>query len=701
MRKSILLTLSALAVVGSLNSLAAQTDQQKPAKAQPPAALPLARVAFPPFVERTLNQGAQLLVVQNHEQPVVSINIYIKGAGQTADSDAKPGVAAATATLIDAGTATRTSKQIAETVEGLGANLSTSASHEWATISATMLKTDIDQVLSVVADVLLNPAFPEDEVETERTRALTDLQVSLSRPATLAQRQFEASVFGKHPYGRLTTTSALRSITRADLVAFHQTHYKPSNALIVVAGDVEPGEIRAAIEKHLGGWTGKGPARPEFAAAPAAKQREIVLVNKPGAVQAAFRIGHTIVPATHPDWPALTVAQQVLGGSSNAWLNDNLREKKGFTYGAYAQSAQRLDPGFFVMWGDVRNEVADSALELFLALGQRLKNEPVPAADLELAKSWLTGNFPLTIETPSQIAGQVASSRLLGQPRDHVETWRTRIAAVTAADVQRVATAHLRPETAVIVVSGDASVLTPKLEKFGKLTVVDEEGHPVAETKASGAPAPSGLDGSSIQPHELTYSTTYQGTKVSELTRTIARESSDGKDVVKATSAAAGMISGSSELLFDATTFAPVSSTVSQLAGGQEIRWLLRVADGKVSGTLSMPGSEDKAIDAVFTEGTLLPGMDEFALWVSDFAAGKELTFSSFDPMSGAVVPISVRVTGESKQTVAAGEFDVYDVEMKTAQGAMKVHVRKAAPHIVIKQEFLVQPVVIELTSAR
>jgi hypothetical protein len=508
-------------------------------------------------------------------------------------------------------------------------------------------------------------------------------------------------VFGKHPYGRLTTTTALRSIARADLVAFHQTHYKPSNALIVVSGDVDPGEITAAIENQLGAWSGKGPARPQFTAAPTLAQREIILVNKPGAVQAAFRIGHTIVPATHPDWPALTVAQQVLGGSANAWLNDNLREKKGFTYGAFAQTAQRLDPGYLVMWGDVRNEVADSALELFLSLGQRLKNEPVPAADLDIAKSWLTGNFPLTIETPAQIAGQVAASRLLGQPKDHVQTWRTRIAAVTAADVQRVAKAHVHPETAVIVVSGDASILKPKLERFGKLTVVDEEGHPVLQTKASSPPAAIGLDGSSIQPHELTYATSFQGAKVSELKRTIARESAGGRDVIKATSASTGMIAGASELLFDAKTFAPLSSTASQQAGGKELKWLLSVTDGKISGTLTMPDSEARTIAVAFTEGTLLPGMDELALWVSDLAATKELTFNSFDPMSGAIVPISMKVTGESTQKVAAGEFDVYDVEMKTARGAMKMYVRKAAPHIMVKQEFLAQPVVVELTSAK
>lgn len=701
MRRSIFVALAALALSGSFDFIAAQTDAQKgAAKAKPPAALPLGKVAFPPFIERALKPGAQLLVVENHEQPVVSINIYIKGAGQVSDPDGKAGVAAATATLLDAGTRTRTSRQIAETIEGMGASLSANATSDWATISATMLKSDVDAVLTVIADVLLNPTFPEDEVETERKRALTDLQVSLSRPATLAQRQFEASVFGKHPYGRLMTTGSVRAVTRADLVAFHQNNYRPSNALVVVAGDVDPATIGATIEKHLASWAGKGPERPQFEAAPTVAKQEIVLVNKPGAVQAAFRIGHTIVPATHPDWPALTVARHVLGGGSDGWLFLELREKKGFTYGAYAQSVQRLDPGYFMMWGDVRNEVADSALERFLSLAERLKKEPVPEADLDLAKSWITGNFPLTIETPTQVAGQVATARLLGQPRDHVQTWRTRIAAVTAADVQRVAQAQLHPERAVIVVSGDASILKPKLEKFARVTVVDEEGRPVVQAEAA-APQPLGIDASGIQPQSLAYTVSMQGRPVAESIRTVSRETEGGKDIIKSVTETTGMITGKSEVKFEAKTFKPLATTMSQQANGREFTILLTAADDKISGMVTMPEQEPRVIDAPLQAGTILGGMDEFAIWVNDFDKVKELKLNMFNAMTGSVVPVTLKVVGESRQKVAAGEFDVYELEMQTAQGPMKGYARKEAPHIVVKQEFVAQPVVVELKSLK
>lgn len=690
MKKIFLLTLTALMAAAS--SASAQGPK-------PPPPLPMGPVAFPAFAERTLKSGAQVLVVENHEQPVVSINIYIRGAGQTADTDGKAGVAAAAATLLDAGTTTHTSKQIAETIEGAGANLNTNAGLDWATVSSTMLKNDVDLVLGVIADILVNPTYPADEVETEKKRALTDLQVALSRPATLAQRQFEARVFGTHPYGRLMTTTALRAITRDDIVAFQKTNYKPSNALIVVAGDVNPADITAKLEQHLASWTGTGPVRPTYPTAPALGAREIVLVNKPGAVQAAFRIGHTIVPATHPDWAALTVATHVLGGGSKGWLFDNLREKKGFTYGAYAGASQRLDPGFFQMQGDVRNEVADSALDLFIALAKKLQDQPVPADELDLAKSWITGNFPLTIETPTQIAGQIAQSRLLGQPKDHVQTWRQKIAAVTAADIQRVAKAHLNPDRAIVIVSGDASILKPKLERIAKVTVVDEDGKPVAAT-APAAPAPTGIDASSITPITLQYTVLAQGNPVAEMTREITRATDKGVDVVKSKGSMTGMQTMNAELVFVAKTFAPISANMNMQVAGQEMTQILSVSKGKISGMLKSPQETDpKMIDAAFAEGTLLPGMDEFAIWLTDWSKTKELKLNLYNPASGTVVPVTVKLSGESKQKVTAGEFEVYELDMTTAQGAMKGYVRKAAPHILIKQEFVAAPIVIELKS--
>ncbi len=695
MRNRILFTVSALVLTSAAGAFA----QQK-SSAKPPAPLPLGEVKFPAFVERSLSSGARVLVVENHEQPVVSVNIYIRGAGSTSDPEGKSGVADLTAALLRAGTTTRSSLQIAQIFDGMGAQTAASAAPDWGSLSVTALKGDIDVAMATAADMLVNATFPADEFETQRKRTLTNLQVQLSQPAQLASRVFTTRVYGQHPYGRVNTTSSLRGITREDLVAFYNSNYKPGNALVVIAGDVEPAEIIGKFERHFAAWKGAAPARPKFAAAPTPAGREIVLVNKPGAVQAAFRIGHTIAPAPHADWPALVVAQQILGGGSKGWLFDILREKKGYTYGAYAQSAQRVDPGHFQMWGDVRNEVADSALQWFLDLHAKIRNEAVPAADLELAKAQLTGSFPLTIETPAQIAAQVASSRLLGQAPDHVQTWRKRLAAVTAADVQRVARAHYHPENAVIVISGDANVLKPKLEKFGKITVVDEEGRPVTADAAAPRPASVSIDAGSIKPMTMVYGVTFQGNPVAENTMTVSRASVAGKDVVKVSSATSGMMNATNELVFEAKSFTPVSMKMEMQAGPQTMSLNLAHANGKITGTSKMPQGE-KNIDAAAPAGTLLSGMDQFAIMLTNFGSTKELNLPVFNAQSATVTNFVAKVVGESKVTVPAGTFDVYDLDVTGTEGSMKVYVAKSAPNVIVKQEFAAQPVVMELKSLK
>jgi zinc protease len=697
MRNRMLFAVSVLVLTSTTAALGQATTKSMQT---PPPPLPMGPVAFPAFVERSLSNGAQVLVVENHEQPVVSVNIYMRGAGSTSDPEGKNGVAELTAALLRSGTKSKTSLQIAQTFDAMGAQTFANAGPDWASLSVTALKADIDVALAQAADMLVNATFPADEFETQRKRTLTNLQVQLSQPAQLASRVFTARVYGAHPYGRLNTTSSLRAITRDDLFNFYNTYYKPGNALVVIAGDVNPDETIRKFEQHFAAWKGSSPARPKFTAAPALSGREIVLVNKPGAVQAAFRIGHTIAPAPHADWPALVVAQQILGGGSKGWLFDILREKKGYTYGAYAGSAQRLDPGHFQMQGDVRNEVADSALQLFLDLHARIKNELVPAADLEMAKAQLTGSFPLTIETPAQIAGQVASSRLLGQAKDHVQTWRQRLAAVTAADVQRVARAHYHPENAVIVISGDANVLKPKLEKFGKITIVDEDGRPVTAAATAVPTSNAAIDASSIKPMTLVYGVQFQGNPVAENTMVVSRANVGGKDVVKASSTTTGMMNATNELVFEAKTFTPISWNMEMQMGPQTMSVNLTQGNGKITGTSKMPQG-DKTIDSPAPAGTLLSGMDQFAIMLNNFNTTKQLTLPIFNAQSGTVTNFTAKVVGESKVTVPAGAFDVYELDVTGAEGSMKVFVNKAAPNVIVKQEFAAQPVVMELKSVK
>ncbi|MBI4409997.1 MAG: insulinase family protein [Gemmatimonadetes bacterium] len=716
--------------------------------AEPPVALPLEAVAFPAFHERTLANGAQVIIVENHEQPVVTVDLRLR-TGSSADPRDKPGVAELTTGVLDKGTKTRSSKQIAETIDFVGGSLSVGSSADWSSASATVLTAFLDTALVLLSDVVLNPAFPDDELENYRQRTLTALQVLLSQPGALADRRFFQEVYGEHPYGRQPTPESVKAIKRSDLVAFHQRAFRPGNALFVIAGDVNPDEIVVRLNQHFGGWRAGAAARPVMTAAKERAQQEVVFVHRPGAVQAVMRVGHVVEPATNPDWVALDVALQVLGGGSTGWVNQVLREQKGYTYGASAAADKRLDRGHFVARTEVRNEKADSALAELLALIRKMREEPVPAADLALAKDFMTGSFPLRIETPQQIAGQVASTRLLGLPADYLEKYRERVAAVTAEDVQRVARTHLHPDQAVIVVVGDAAQLHDKLSAVFEGSALRaatpapapapgaEPAAAVPAGAAAATPAPAGaaaapgaapaaaaaekrvpvkislydpagkplalkdvvakkvvmkFDGRSIQPGERTYVLKFQGNPVGESVASITREQVGGKDLIRSVSKIGGVIAVEAEVVFEAPDFTPVSA---RFKGGRMAEAEFHYQAGRAVGEIAETQGEKKPVDLALPEGALFPGMDEFALAVTDLERHREFELPVLEP-TGSVTTVAVKVVGETTVEVPAGKFEVYEVEMSGPQ-SMRAYVRKAAPHILVKQELLGAPIVIEL----
>ncbi|HEX7051065.1 MAG TPA: pitrilysin family protein [Longimicrobiales bacterium] len=667
---------------------------------QPPAPLPMRPVALPEFHEGTLDNGAKIIVVEDHETPIVSLNLRIR-SGAAADPQGKAGVAALTAALLDKGTESRTAREIAETIDFVGGTLGASASDDWTNIGATVLTEYVDTALMLLSDIVLHPTFPEEELEIERQRTLSSLQVELSQPAALAARRFMAEVYGSHPYGVAPTPESVRAIQQADLRVFHQAHYRPEDALFVVAGDVDPDDIIARLDRRFADWAPGAAPRPAWPEPPARSAREIILIHKPGSVQAVIRIGHLLPPATDADWITLDVAQQVLGGGTTGWFFRTLRGEKGYTYGAYATAAQRLDAGYFQAWAEVRNEVADSALAEFFRLLDQIREAPVPAEDLRTAKDYMIGSFALGLETPQQVAGQVAGARLLGLPDDYVATYRERVAAVTAEDIQRVMQEDLHPDRAAVVVVGDATKLREKLEAFGPIQIYDVRGAPLAAEDLGIHGASVRLDGSSIQSQTLVYQLLVQGNPVSEVTNAVTREMVEGKDAVRIQTSGTGMVSTQGDLAFEAASFAPLYATSEQGAGGQSVKIELRAVGPKVTGSLSLPGGQVRPIEVDLVPGLLLPGMDEPAIWVADLAPGKEFSFPMITAQTAGATTIRVEVVGESTVTVPAGEFEVYELEVSAGGATSRVYARKAAPHVIVKQELGGQPVVIQLKELK
>lgn len=665
-----------------------------PVRQTPPPPAPAEPVDFPTFHERTLSNGARVIVVESGEQPYVSVNLRVR-TGTAADPEGKAGLAGMTAALLDKGTPTRSAQEIAEAVDFVGATLGASASADWTSITAGTLTEHLDPVLDLMADVVTNPTFPEGELQTERQRTLSGLQVELSQPAQIATRRFMAEVFGDHPYGDAPTPETVRALTRADLEAFHRAYYHPTNALFVVAGDVRVDDVVGKLEREFGAWQA-GTAPAVAMAPPPAPLRRLVFVHKPGTVQAVIRIGHLLPAASDDDWVALDVTNNVLGGGVQGRLFRILRDEKGYTYGSYSSSAERQAAGYFSASAEVRNEVADSALAEMITQIERLQDEPVPAQELADAKNYLSGSFPLSIETPMQVAGQVATTLLLGRPADYLETYRQKVEATGPGDVQFTAQQHLRPNEAVIVVVGDADQILSKVRPFADSVAIYDPTGRVIPVASIGAAAPTlSFDVSGTEPRTTVYSLVFQGNPIGEATTEVARETRDGRPVIRSTTTLSGAVAQSQEVIFDAHSFRPIESTVSGGPAGME----LRVENGKVIGEVRAPGQAARAVDVAYTDGLLLPGMDDFAIAVTDLQRHRQFSIPVVT-QDGAVASVGVRVVGETTIEVPAGSFPVYELDISGPQ-AMTVFVRKQAPHIVVKQVLPAPPIALELKEVR
>lgn len=467
--------LAALLLVGTLAApalpLAAQaTPAQKNAapqkKATPPAPAKAEEIHFPAFEQKTLANGLQVVAIEQHETPSVSVQIILP-AGKLYEPAAKAGLAAATASLLTQGTAKRSAQQIAQAIDFIGGNLSARSTSDAGRVSVRVTSDQLDTGLDLLADVVLHPSFPADEIERWRQQALSGLQIQQNDPGYLANAAFARAVFGDHPYGQPSagTPESVRGLTRDDLVAFHRQHFLPNGAILAIVGDVKAADAFARAERFFGGWPkGEAPKPPAFQAT-ARKGQKIVVVDKPDAVQTQVVVGKVTVPYNDPQFFAAEVYNSVVGGGSNARLYDEVRTKRGLTYGAYSGYDPRRQAGLFIASTSTKTESTVPAAEQVVAVLQGMTQKPVPPSELEGRKSFITGAFPLEIETPEGIAAKVVEAMFYGLGQDFLEHYRDRINAVTAADVQRFAAGPANPGDTTIVLVGNAASFAADLQK--------------------------------------------------------------------------------------------------------------------------------------------------------------------------------------------------------------------------------------------
>lgn len=455
-------------------------------KNRAPVSDALLDITLPRPREADLPNGVHLMVLEDRRAPLVTIQISMRGAGGYYDPADHAGLAQFTAATVREGTTTRSSAQIAEQLERLSATLTVTAgmSSEDATLSASALTEHVDPLLELVADVLLNPTFPEQEFTRYQTQTRAQLMQQRANPGFLAQERFSIVMAGDHPDGRVAPApEVLARTTRNDLVAFHRARYVPDHAVVAVAGDISMAEMRKKIEARFGGWKKTGSPVPAVADPAALERPGIVLVERANSVQTSLLVGVQAIRRTDPDYFGLAVLNKVIGGGPTGRLFRHLREEKSYTYGAGSNIQAPRFRGIWVASTDVRTEVTEPALNDLLDELRQAREVPIPAREFADAKRSMIAAFALTLESPQALLNNAITRYRFNLPADFWDRYPERINAITAADAQAMAKKYLDPSRLQIVAVGNAEGVGRALRKLGPVQVFDAEGRPVTTYK--------------------------------------------------------------------------------------------------------------------------------------------------------------------------------------------------------------------------
>ncbi len=461
--------------------LSAQTtlDRNVPPKAGPTPAL-----RVPTWTRTKLPNGAELIVVEKHDLPLVSFNIEFVGGAANFEPADKVGLAGFTAQMLSEGTTTRTADELSDAQQLLGVSIGFGVSNESGSIRFTALKDRFEPAMSLVADMMLHSTFPDSALERLRGRALVALVQARDQPNTIASNVFATVTFGgDHPYGRIASEATIKAVTRDDVAAFALAYFQPGRSVITVAGDVDPATAKSVVEQALAAWPAAG-GRPAFAypVPPAPKARTIYLVDKPKAAQSVFAFGTPGPARSTPDFYAITVMNHLLGGLFQSRLNHDIREVKGFSYGVGSGFAFGRGPGAFRSGGGIVSAKTDSALMGFMTHFRGVQGA-VPFTDDEMqqGKESLVQSLPGRFATVNGIAAAISAIYAQDLPESYYRDYASKINAVTRADLVRVAKQYIDVDHLNLVIVGDRATIEAPLRNSGiaPIIVLDVDARPV------------------------------------------------------------------------------------------------------------------------------------------------------------------------------------------------------------------------------
>jgi predicted Zn-dependent peptidase len=459
-------------------------------KAPSPGKAPLIQVGNP--VKYTLANGLQIFVVKNTKQPMVSAILALDLDGFL-DGD-KAGLSSMSGQLLKRGTTTKSKAVLDESVEFLGGTLSTSGS----SASISSLKSNFPKLMSLLSEVILHPAFATDELEKVRKQTLSGLESSKDDADAISNNVMNKLVYGaNHPFGEITTAKTVNNVTQGDVKNFYASYWKPNIAYLVFVGDIEPEAAKKLAEENFGSWAKGTVPKVNFPTPSTPAQTYVAVVDRPSSVQSVVAVASTInlAPGTANAIPA-SVMNNILGGGFSGRLFANLREKHGFTYGAYSSLNPNKQIGIFSAESSVRNEKTDSSVQEILNEINKIRDEKVGETELSRMKNYLSGGFARSLENPATIAGFALNIARYNLPADYYQKYLTNLAAVDADKVQGVAKSLLDPAHMHIVIVGNAKQIAKGLEKYGPVKYFDFDGNEVAapsEAKADASLTPETL----------------------------------------------------------------------------------------------------------------------------------------------------------------------------------------------------------------
>jgi predicted Zn-dependent peptidase len=416
--------------------------------------------------ETTLANGLTVVVVEDSRLPLVSYRLAFR-VGGAFDPPELPGLTDLLAGLLPEGTESRNSRELADEVARIGASLSAGANSDYTIVAASALARFNDQIMDLMAEVVLEPSFPENEVELAKQNTKESLRQQRAQPSFLASEMVSRVMFGDHPYSVVAPTpESIDRCSRDEFVRFHRAKLVPNNAVFIVVGDVRYDEIMNRIESLFSGWQRGEDVVANFPEPPVRTRRIAYLVDRPGSAQSNIVVASRGIIRTNPDYFPMLLMHTVLGANASSRLFMNLREDKGYTYGAYSNLDARRTAGTFRATAEVRTPVTGDSVKEFLYELDRIGKERVSDKEIADAKSYLTGIFPIRLETQEGLTDQLVQIKMLNMPGDYLEHYRDRVQAVTGEEIQRVAQKYVKTDEAALIVVGDGASVLEQIKPY-------------------------------------------------------------------------------------------------------------------------------------------------------------------------------------------------------------------------------------------